>query len=112
MLVIDYLALDGTANGGTEVTSYQIMWNQGESIDVYVELQDSLSNQVIVSDSVVGGVIYGFKYRATNRQGSGDYSDIAYFKAANVPDQMVPVLTTQVGTDMRVDWIAPNSGSL
>ena len=38
ILVIDYLALEGTANGGSEVTSYQIMWNQGESVDVFVEL--------------------------------------------------------------------------
>lgn len=37
---------------------------------------------------------------------------MGYFKAANVPAQMTPALTTLVGTDVRIDWIAPNAGSL
>jgi hypothetical protein len=65
-----------------------------------------------VSTGIIGGSIYGFKYRASNRQGDGEYSDVGYFKAANVPAQMTPALTTLVGTDVRIDWIAPNAGSL
>jgi len=42
----------------------------------------------------------------------GALSEISYFKAVNVPDQMVPVVTSLVGTDVRIDWIAPNTGSL
>lgn len=25
---------------------------------------------------------------------------------------MIPVVTTLVGTDVRIDWVAPNTGSL
>jgi hypothetical protein len=25
---------------------------------------------------------------------------------------MIPVVTSLVGTDVRIDWVAPNSGSL
>lgn len=65
-----------------------------------------------MKEGIVGGQVYGFRYRATNRQGDGQYSDISFFKAANVPDQMVPVETTLLGVDLRIDWNAPNSGSL
>ena len=41
---------------------------------------------VTVSAGIVGGTVYGFKYRASNRQGYGAFSDISYIKAANVPD--------------------------
>ena len=60
------------------------MWDQGTG--TFVELQNNLLSQVTVTDNIAGGSIYGFKYRAQNRQGYGEYSDIAYFKAANVPD--------------------------
>lgn len=43
---------------------------------------------------VSGGEIYQFRYRAVNRQGPGDYSEIVKFKAANVPAQMEPVTTS------------------
>ncbi len=30
-LVINYLHLEGTANGGSQVTSYEIEWDQGSN---------------------------------------------------------------------------------
>jgi hypothetical protein len=55
-------------------------------------------SQVTANQGIVGGKIYGFRFRASNRQGWGSYSDIGYFKAANVPDQMIPVVTTLAAT--------------
>jgi hypothetical protein len=43
-------------------------------------------SQATISQSILGGQIYGFQYRAVNRQGEGILSDTSYFKAANVPD--------------------------
>lgn len=65
-----------------------------------------------VTTGVLGGKSYGFRYRAKNRQGIGAYSDTAYFKAVNVPDQMVPAIISETGVNVRIEWIAPNSGSL
>jgi hypothetical protein len=36
------MALTGTADGGTPVTSYEIWWDQGSSN--WVQLQDALQN--------------------------------------------------------------------
>jgi len=43
-------------------------------------------SQVTANQGIIGGQIYGFRFRASNRQGWGPYSDVGYFKAANVPD--------------------------
>jgi len=85
-LVIDYMFLEGTADGGSAVLSYEIQWDQGETVNTFVTLQNNLLSQVTVNSGIVGGRVYGFRYRARNRQGWSAYSDIRYFKAANVPD--------------------------
>ena len=86
--------LEGTADGGSEVLSYDIEWDQGQNVGIFVSLQINLLAQVTINQGIVGGQVYGFRYRASNRQGWGAYSSVSYFKAANVPDQMVPVLVT------------------
>jgi hypothetical protein len=40
MLVVNYLPLEGSANGGSSVTSYSVMWDQGTN--TFVELQNDL----------------------------------------------------------------------
>lgn len=69
-------------------------------------------SQVTISNAISGGQIYGFQYRAVNRQGQGILSDVNYFKAANVPDQMQSVTVTEMGMDFKVEWTLPDSGSL
>lgn len=44
-----------------------------------------MTSQVMVSDGIESGLVYGFRYRAANRQGQSDYSDVAYIMAANPP---------------------------
>jgi hypothetical protein len=39
-------------------------------------------------------------------------SEQNYFKAANVPDQILPATTTELGTQVKIEWLAPDSGSL
>lgn len=68
-------------------------------------------SQVSVSAGVVSGLVHGFRYRAVNRQGGGPWSDTGYFKAANVPTQMASVQTLLQGTDVRIQWQEPSSGS-
>jgi hypothetical protein len=43
-LVVDYQHLYGTANGGATVTSYQIQWDQGAEVAVWVDLDVSLNS--------------------------------------------------------------------
>jgi hypothetical protein len=39
-------------------------------------------------------------------------SDVSYFKAANVPAQMLQVTTTELAMQFDVNWVAPDAGSL
>ena len=57
------------------------------------------------------GDIYGFKYRAQNRQGFGEFSDPVLIKAADVPAQMIPVVITQEGLNIKLEWNVPDSGA-
>jgi hypothetical protein len=109
-LVIDTQHLVGTANGGSEVLAYLVEWDQGTGN--WIQIQDSLLNQVTVDSSITPGSIYGFRYRARNRQGTGAYSDVTKVMATNVPDQMLPAQTELQGTDVKVSWQEPNSGTL
>ena len=110
-LVVDYKNLFGTANGGSVITAYQVEWDQGPDIKVWALLDESLSSQITMSTGIVAGRLYGFRYRAQNRQGWGPYSEVTYILAANVPAQIAPVETSLVSTNVKVTWIIPDNGS-
>ena len=74
-------------------------------------LQTGVLSQVTVIDDVTSGQIYGFKYRAYNRQGWSEYSDISYIMAANAPSQLLPVIVTLSGSNVRFSWIEPDDGA-
>jgi hypothetical protein len=112
-VVVDYMAMTGTADGGTTVTSYELWWNQGDNIGSWEELvggsSDSLLNRYTVYDVsdptlVESGQSYSFKYRAKNRQGTGEFSGETSIVAANEPDQLTPVVTTMNGASVRFSW--------
>ena len=50
------------------------------------------------------GKLYYFRYRAKNAHGWGDFSPISWVLLANRPDQLAPVTTTSVGTDVEISW--------
>lgn len=83
--------LYGSSNGGSDVDSYEIQWDQGPSVLTFVSLQQNMDSQVTVSSNISAGKPYRFKYRARNRQGWSEYSDVSYILAANVPAQILPV---------------------
>jgi hypothetical protein len=41
-LVIDYMHLEGTADGGSQIINYNIQWDQGENIKEFVDLQTNM----------------------------------------------------------------------
>ena len=70
-----------------------------------------MNAQVTIEADIVSGKLYGFRYRAYNRQGWGGYSDISYILAANEPAQVQTVTVTMSGANVRFDWLAPDDGS-
>ena len=81
-------------------------------MEIWEDLDVSMSSQVTISDSVQSGQLYGFKYRAYNRQGWGEYSNVAYILAANAPAQITPIYATLEGSSVRLNWVEPDNGSL
>lgn len=77
----------------------------------FASLKVSMDSQVLVTDSINAGQPYGFKYRARNRQGWSEYSDVSYILAANVPAQILPVGVTQDGENAVFTWIEPDDGA-
>ena len=54
-LVVDFEHLTGELEGASPILSYSVEWNQGESVNEFVELQNNMLSQVIVSSGIIGG---------------------------------------------------------
>ncbi len=46
-----------------------------------------------------------------NRQGWSEYSDVSSILAAQVPDQIAPVVTTMNGPNVKFSWSVPDNGA-
>ena len=85
-----YTAFPNTTayTGGSAILGYDL-WrddgNNGDFFDLY-----AASNVLALSYldlNVTSGTVYRYKYRASNINGWGDFSDIGYLFAANAPSQ-------------------------
>lgn len=71
----------------------------------------STNLQVTVTTPTINiGSTYLFRYRALNRQGWGPYSDSTAVLAAQVPDQIAPIVTTMNGEKVKITWNVPSTG--
>jgi hypothetical protein len=64
-----------------------------------------------VSSGITAGSSYYFKVRAKNIYGYGDFSTVTLIKASGTPSQMAIPSTTNIGTDVKIQWVAPNFNS-
>ena len=72
----------------------------------------SLALTTAQTDNIQGSLIYAYRVRAYNIHGWGEFSDPFSIKAAQIPDQMVPVVTsidTATG-GVRIGWTMPHDG--
>lgn len=84
---IDWIALTTSAEtGGSAITSYELHWNQGSTVDEYVALvgssTDYTSTSYTISTGLTAGETYTFKILAKNRWGSGEFSTTTSVVAA------------------------------
>jgi len=72
-------------NGGSEILSYNLQWDEGNGL-VNVNLvgwsTPYLHPYFIVTSGVTAGGFYKFQYRARNIYGWGPFSDVVTIKAA------------------------------
>jgi hypothetical protein len=86
----------GTDTGGSEILSYNLVFDQGENIQSYIsvigEAPDS-TLRVISKGGLSTDVIYKFKYRIKSKIGwSEDYSPVLSARTATLP-QIVSGIT-------------------
>lgn len=77
--------LTATNNGGSEITLYEIQYDDGMRGDYTSVFQ--LSEKLIVNSNIVRGASYRVKYRAKNFNGWGLMSDVSFITAATTPQK-------------------------
>lgn len=88
-ITVDYVSLSGTATGGAPILSYELQWDAGTNGSTWTSLTGystySTATQYVVTTGIVSGTSYQFKYRALNRQGWGNFSNVGVIIAAQAP---------------------------
>jgi hypothetical protein len=87
---MSWAVLTGTVNiGGSPITSYELMWNQGTTIATWITYKgftsDDTSTSVTITSGITAGESYLFKIRAKNAVGWGPYSSIITIIPSSVP---------------------------
>jgi len=108
---LSWSALTAPANGNSEVTAYNVYWDNGGGT-TSIALLDSLATTLAVP-GLEGGVTYRFKVRAWNRYGAGEFSSELAVLAADRPDALaIPSVTIGAAeTDVTIAWAAPDAHS-
>jgi hypothetical protein len=60
-------------------------------------------------DTLTPGVTYGFKIQSRNAFGLSEFSSVFYILCGTVPESPTAPVTTSVGSDIKISWIAPNN---
>lgn len=109
---VDWSLLTNPSNGGSEVTSYQLVWDAGTgstTSSLVGLLAPYTQASYVVTTGVTLGSTYKFKVRAQNVYGWGGYSPEFSIVASEAPAQMQVATTSIVGTAARISWVAPAS---
>jgi hypothetical protein len=95
--------------GYSSITNYTIVWDQGSSINSWVNKTTS-SNTYTTITGLSLGETYSFKIIANNIYGSGPITPTSSSDlVAAAPGQMNQVVITQSTTNVVFTWSSPNS---
>lgn len=104
---------DPLLTGGSPIVSYNLEWDNGSNGASYVSLVGESENNIqllYTKTDLTAGMTYKFRYRVRNIFGWSSYSDVLTILAATKPDRPAMVSTSNVGTSVRIDWVAPYDG--
>ena len=98
---------DSTNNGGSPITNYEIQYDDGNLGPFRSVFQ--LSPTFTLFSNVTSAATYRFRYRATNFNGWGPFSDMAYILAATVPGiPPAPVYVSSTSTTTTFAFLEPS----
>lgn len=115
-LVINVTPITGTLTGGADIMSYELQMSTSVS-GTFNSLEGGEPNtyktttQFIVTNGIVAGQTYIFRYRVLNRQGWSEFSGTTAILAAQVPLQVGPVVTSMNAANVKIAWITPDNGA-
>lgn len=106
-----------TDNGGSPLLGYQLQYGVGLSGGFSNLISSSASNMATSYTllNTIQGQNYYFRFRAKNKYGWGDYSDVGYIIAAEAPMKSnIPILNSVSSTSITLDLdqTVNNMGSL
>lgn len=106
-LVLSYPALASTLNGGSTILSYSLEWDPTGTTGSFVPLigstVNSLATQITIQQGIVKGKSYRFRYRALNKYGWGEYSEIATVIAGQAPSKpAAPQFDSATNTEINL----------
>ena len=114
---IDWTAISAPENGGADISSYNLQFDQGTSGLSWVSLTGDGSSFTDLTythtDNVIAGRSYQFLLKAENIHGPSEASNTESIIAATVPsDISSPVTTSLSGSKVRFTWDKPFNGGL
>jgi hypothetical protein len=87
---VDFAALSlESETGGSSILSYNLQIDEADGVfeDLFGATTDVLiTTELVTAPKIVQGSTYGFRYRARNVYGWGEWSPTTYILAARVPD--------------------------
>ena len=103
-MTLSWEKLQGIKTGGTPITSYEVMRDEGSGYKRFVK---TLLNETII-ENAINGKIYKFKVRGENVIGKGQYSEELTQRMPTKP--AVPEFVTKNGTcGLILEWPTPDN---
>ena len=112
-LGIRFALLDSSLNGGSEITLYEVQYDDGDRGEFQSVFQ--LQDTIIIAEGIKASAEYRFRYRAQNFNGWGPFSDLSYYFAATKPEKPpAPVYISSSADEIRLAFLRPDfdGGSL
>lgn len=98
--------------GGSPISAYTLMWDQGTSGLSYTQLYSGLDSSYTQTSGIVEGATYLITLKATNTFGDSPYSTPLRIIAATNPTTPGTVVTSVISGKVRLSWSASNGNGV
>ncbi len=103
----DELTADTIETGGSDITEYVLLWNDGDGNAPSIALpvgSSGLATTHPINSGITSGNRYKFTIQAINKVGESAVSSELEVRAAVVPDRMAAPTTAISDTNVTISW--------
>jgi hypothetical protein len=98
---------DGAADGGADVTSYRIYYDQG--VNEWTELISGVTTTTFTQSGLAFGLTYQFKIQSKTDFGYSEESEVLSLLCAAEPSRPNQPTTSILDENVIFSWILPSS---